>query len=263
MATINLGRVKLVNKGVWSNSTTYAIDDFVQYTDNGVVSTYIAVAASTNQTPSTSGTENSNFWKYLAKGVSVAVGNNKVVTSDGSGNLQGLSIGSTGQLLKVTGTNTLGFAAQDPAIVRKIHTFRNSTRTTVSISSNQNVFTFGSFTPLDAANNSFVVHLTVPTNHSGQDFGSHGVRFEGTSNTYDFNLRGVMHIDVGGPHMSVEGQHYYIDAGEMAQQTFTLKYRYYASNSNPDSVNPSAASDQSRINGQTSSELIIIEYKNA
>ena len=31
MATINLGRIKPVNKGTWSNSTAYAIDDFVQY----------------------------------------------------------------------------------------------------------------------------------------------------------------------------------------------------------------------------------------
>ena len=29
MATINLGRIKPVNKGVWSNSTAYAVDDFV------------------------------------------------------------------------------------------------------------------------------------------------------------------------------------------------------------------------------------------
>ena len=36
MATINLGRIKPVNKGTWSNSTAYAIDDFVQYTDNGI-----------------------------------------------------------------------------------------------------------------------------------------------------------------------------------------------------------------------------------
>jgi len=128
MATINLGRIKLVNKGVWSNSTTYAIDDFVQYTDSGVVSTYIAVAASTNQTPSTSGTENSNFWKYLAKGTTVSVGNNKIVTSDGSGNLTGLSIGSTGQFLKVTGSNTVGFAAADPAGLVKAQTFEDSTR---------------------------------------------------------------------------------------------------------------------------------------
>ena len=37
MATINLGRIKPVNKGVWSNSTAYAVDDFVQYKNGGGV----------------------------------------------------------------------------------------------------------------------------------------------------------------------------------------------------------------------------------
>ena len=104
MATINLGRIKPVNKGTWSNSTAYAIDDFVQYTDNGVLSTYIAVATSTNQAPSTSGTENSTYWKFMAKGVADSLsglGNNKIVTTDSSGNATGLSIGTAGQFLKV------------------------------------------------------------------------------------------------------------------------------------------------------------------
>ena len=128
MATINLGRVKLVNRGTWSSANTYAIDDFVQFTDNGVVSTYIAVAASTNQTPSTSGTENSNFWKFLAKGVAIAVGNNKVVTSDASGNLQGTSIGSAGQVLKVNSSaNGFEFGAGSDVVGRAA--YQNSTRT--------------------------------------------------------------------------------------------------------------------------------------
>lgn len=110
MATVNLGRVKPVNKGTWSSATTYAIDDFVQYTDSGVLSTYIAVAASTNETPSTSGTENGTYWKYMSKGTSLAVGNNKVVVSDGSGNLTGQTIGTAGQVLKVnSGANGFVF----------------------------------------------------------------------------------------------------------------------------------------------------------
>ncbi len=114
MATINLGRIKPVNKGVWSNSTAYAVDDFVQYTDNGIVSTYIAVATSTNQAPSTSGTENSTYWKFMAKGVADSLsglGNNKIVTTDGSGNATGLSIGTAGQVVKVnSGANGFEFA---------------------------------------------------------------------------------------------------------------------------------------------------------
>ena len=60
-----------------------SVDDFVQYTDNGIVSTYIAVATSTNQAPSTSGTENSTYWKFMAKGVAdslAGLGNNKIIT---------------------------------------------------------------------------------------------------------------------------------------------------------------------------------------
>ena len=113
MATINLGRIKPVNKGVWSNSTAYAVDDFVQYTDNGIVSTYIAVATSTNQAPSTSGTENSTYWKFMAKGVADSLsglGNNKIVTTNSSGNATGLTIGTAGQALKVnSGANGFEF----------------------------------------------------------------------------------------------------------------------------------------------------------
>ena len=113
MATINLGRIKPVNKGVWSNSTAYAVDDFVQYTDNGIVSTYIAVATSTNQAPSTSGTENSTYWKFMAKGVAselTGLGNNKIVVTNSSGNATGLSIGTAGQSLKVnSGANGFEF----------------------------------------------------------------------------------------------------------------------------------------------------------
>ena len=68
MATINLGRIKPVNKGTWNSGTTYAIDDFVQYTDGDITSTFIAVQAGSNQTPSTGGTLNSSYWGLMAKG---------------------------------------------------------------------------------------------------------------------------------------------------------------------------------------------------
>ena len=123
MATINLGRIKPVNKGTWSNSTAYAIDDFVQYTDNGVLSTYIAVATSTNQAPSTSGTENSTYWKFMAKGVASelsGISNNKIIYKDNSGAIQGLTYGATGTALKVTGSNTLGFGTAGGVLQSKM-----------------------------------------------------------------------------------------------------------------------------------------------
>ena len=161
MATINLGRVKLVNRGTWSSANTYAIDDFVQFTDNGVVSTYIAVAASTNQTPSTSGTENSNFWKFLAKGVSLAVGNNKVVTSDASGNLQGLSIGAAGTVLKVNASAN-GYEFGTGAKYIKTQQFTNNTRTSIGASTSRSTFWNAGVFAKTTANSTLRIRTQIP-----------------------------------------------------------------------------------------------------
>ena len=53
MATVNLGKLKLKWRGTWSSGGSYTIDDVVSYTDGSVTSSYIAVASSSNQTPST------------------------------------------------------------------------------------------------------------------------------------------------------------------------------------------------------------------
>ena len=113
MATIDLGKLGFVNKGTYSSSTSYEKNDLVQYTDSGILSTYLYINASaaTGQTPSTSGTVNGTYWAYFAKGVADAVasaGNNKVLVTDGSGNLSPISIGSAGQVLK-TNSSANGF----------------------------------------------------------------------------------------------------------------------------------------------------------
>lgn len=80
---IDLGKLSLTPKGTWSSATTYEKDDVVQYTDGGTLSTYIAVAGSTNQAPSTGGTENASFWKFMAKGTDqIAIAYNAVETTD-------------------------------------------------------------------------------------------------------------------------------------------------------------------------------------
>ena len=47
MATIDLGKIKLNWRGTWSSGTAYIVDDVVQYTDTGVTSSFVCVAAST------------------------------------------------------------------------------------------------------------------------------------------------------------------------------------------------------------------------
>ena len=44
---IDLGKLRIVNKGTWSSATTYEADDVVQYEDSAVTSTFIAPAKPT------------------------------------------------------------------------------------------------------------------------------------------------------------------------------------------------------------------------
>ncbi len=72
MATIDLGKIKQVWRGTYNSANSYTADDLVAYTDSGITSTYIAIAASDSsnqQVPSTSGTATANYWEYVAKGV--------------------------------------------------------------------------------------------------------------------------------------------------------------------------------------------------
>ena len=99
MATIDLGKIKLVNRGTWSSSTTYTADDIVQYTDSGVLSTYICVVSSSQgHTPSSSGTTHAS-WNYLSKGIADPIPSqsghaSKALITDGSSLSWGSSKGS-------------------------------------------------------------------------------------------------------------------------------------------------------------------------
>ena len=112
MATIDLGRLGFVNKGTYNNSTTYEKNDLVQFTDGGLLSTYLYIdsTAQSGQAPSSSGTAGSR-WVYFAKGVAdslASAGNNKVIVTNASGQVTPLSIGSAGQVLK-TNSSANGF----------------------------------------------------------------------------------------------------------------------------------------------------------
>ena len=91
MATIDLGKIKQVWRGTWSNSPNpaYSVDDLVEYTDTGVTSTYIAVSTPGSQVPSSGGSVQSN-WNLVAKGVANPIPaqssstNGLVLKSDGT-----------------------------------------------------------------------------------------------------------------------------------------------------------------------------------
>ena len=101
MATIDLGKIKQVWRGTYNNSTAYVVDDLVEYTDSGITSTYICVANSTGNAPSSSGTAHAS-WNFVAKGVADPIpsqsGNSgKALITDGTT----ASWGTAGKLLKI------------------------------------------------------------------------------------------------------------------------------------------------------------------
>jgi hypothetical protein len=111
MATVNLGKIKLKWRGTWSSGGSYTADDVVEYTDGSVTSSYIAVASSSNQAPSTGGTINSSYWNFAAKGqaTSPTTTQGDVIVRGASAD-ERLAIGSAGQVLKVnSGANGLEY----------------------------------------------------------------------------------------------------------------------------------------------------------
>ncbi len=101
MATIDLGKIKLVWRGTYNNSTAYTVDDIVEFTDSGITSTYICVANSTGNNPSSGGTAHAS-WNYMAKGVvdpipSQSGNSGKFLKTDGSA----LSFDQAGKILNI------------------------------------------------------------------------------------------------------------------------------------------------------------------
>ena len=129
MATIDLGKVAFVWKGTYNSGTTYEEKDVVQYTDSGELSSYVYVNASSasGQTPSTGGTVNTTYWSKMAGGTSLAVGNNKIITTDSSGNVSSVALGSAGEALKVnSGANGLEFGTAGKNMVLKTMTTQSA-----------------------------------------------------------------------------------------------------------------------------------------
>jgi len=110
MATIDLGKIKQVFRGTYNNSTAYAVDDLVTFTDNNITSTYICTTASTGNNPSSGGTAHGS-WAYVAKGVA-----DPIPTQSGQ----------SGKYLTTNGS-ALSFGAITQA-VKKIYTKRDGAR---------------------------------------------------------------------------------------------------------------------------------------
>ena len=104
MATIDLGKIKFNWRGSYDASTAYVPDDVVEYADGSVTSSYMCVAATTGNAPSSGGTAHAN-WNFLAKGQATSPTTTQGdLIVRGSSADERLAIGTANQVLKVNGS---------------------------------------------------------------------------------------------------------------------------------------------------------------
>ena len=263
MATIDLGKIKFNWRGTYAGGTAYVPDDVVYYMDGSVGSSYMCVANTTGNAPSSGGTLHGS-WDYLAKGqaTSPTTTQGDLIVRGASAD-QRLAIGSAGQALKVNSSGN-GLEYGSAAVIKKIHSFEFATRTNGSGSANNNQFTWtSSFVPLDPVNNSFWIEGSVPCNLDGNDFCGFGLRFEKSGGgVTDFNGYGVQYVDTYQAHMGFYGYSFTTGSSFSGAGTYTIFHRAFGSSSNPGNYCPNS-SDDSRLTAQTRGFLTIIEYKNA
>ena len=146
MATIDLGKIKFNWRGTYAGGTAYVPDDVVYYMDGSVASSYMCVANTTGNAPSSGGTLHAS-WQYLAKGqaTSTTTTQGDIIVRGASADGR-LAIGSAGQFVKVnSGANGLEYGTvvqnfTNTAIFQYSHnsSFRSYSGE-VSLSGNNNV----------------------------------------------------------------------------------------------------------------------------
>ena len=178
MATIDLGKIKFNWRGTYAGGTAYVPDDVVYYMDGSVGSSYMCVANTTGNAPSSGGTLHAS-WEYLAKGQATSP-----TTTQGDLIVRGasaderLAIGTAGKALKVNASaNGLEYGTAG----RILQLVTNEKSDTVSISGQNNGSTFGdvtginvTITPTVASSKILVQFCLGKVGHSSN---STGVRF--------------------------------------------------------------------------------------
>tara|TARA_A100001201_G_scaffold34206_2_gene36484 strand:+ start:3428 stop:4255 length:828 start_codon:yes stop_codon:yes gene_type:complete len=187
MATIDLGRIKFKWQGAWSSSTAYVVDDVVE--SGG--STYICIAASTNNVP-----PNATYWELMADGGSPTTTQGDIIVR-GASNDGRLAIGAAGQFLKVnSGATGLEYGDVSVGLTPSVfvnlnsdsgntnsQTWYNIGGTAVGgteIYDTDNAFSSGVFTVPSGKAGTYLINIfsshTGSSSHSGSDGTLHRVQ---------------------------------------------------------------------------------------
>ena len=226
MATIDLGKIKQVWRGTYNNGTAYVVDDLVAYTDSGITSTYICVANSTGNAPSSSGTAHAS-WNYVAKGVVDPIPSQS---------------GQSGKFLKTNGS-ALSFdtVAVGPEITEldmwRIHTNFNNSGTNDVPSNWERADTMFDKTGTGLTESSGVFQFPqtgkywIVTNWNSQMSSSQYQGFElqvSTDSGSSYNMRAENYDGTGGTgHFSSISASVVLDVTN--QSTFRFKFRFVSS----------------------------------
>ena len=178
MATIDLGKIKFNWRGTYAGGTAYVPDDVVYYMDGSVGSSYMCVANTTGNAPSSGGTLHAS-WEYLAKGQATSP-----TTTQGDLIVRGasaderLAIGTAGKALKVNASaNGLEYGTAG----RILQIVTNEKGDVVSVSGQNNGSSFADLTGINVTITPTVasskIHVQVCLGKVSHGGNSTGVRF--------------------------------------------------------------------------------------
>ena len=178
MATIDLGKIKFNWRGTYAGGTAYVPDDVVYYMDGSVGSSYMCVANTTGNAPSSGGTLHAS-WEYLAKGQATSP-----TTTQGDLIVRGasaderLAIGTAGKALKVNASaNGLEYGTAG----RILQLVTNEKGDVVSVSGQNNGGSFADLTGINVTITPTVanskIHVQVCLGKVSHGGNSTGVRF--------------------------------------------------------------------------------------
>ena len=170
MATIDLGKIKFNWRGTYAGGTAYVPDDVVYYMDGSVGSSYMCVANTTGNAPSSGGTPHAS-WQYLAKGqaTSPTTTQGDVIVRGASAD-ERLAIGTAGQVLKVNSSaNGLEYGVGGLGkIIQIVQAFKKDTQLIQSQSFVDVAGLNPSITPIRAGSK-IIVHFVINYSGSGDN----------------------------------------------------------------------------------------------
>jgi len=168
MATIDLGKIKFKWQGTYAGGTAYVPDDVVYYMDGSVGSSYMCVANTTGNAPSSGGTLHAS-WQYLAKGqaTSPTTTQGDIIVRGASGD-ERLAIGAAGKSL-IVNASANGLEYGDGGLGKIIQIVQAIKKNTQFLQSQSFVDLAGlnpSITPIKAGSK-IIVHFVVNYSNSG------------------------------------------------------------------------------------------------